>query len=107
MGKKTRRGPLNSVVDNDQVGEGSALLEVTEAVRESGKYNVWEADGSEDKPKFKVRLRSFCMFVLVLNSKETIRLGAKHPTPSSTNCYSSSPNPSPWDLLQSTRGGPF
>lgn len=56
LGKKNRRGPLNSVVDHDQVGEGSALMEVTEAVKESGKYNVWDADDvEENKSKFKVR----------------------------------------------------
>lgn len=58
MGKKNRRGPLNSVVDHDQVGEGSALLEVSEAVQKSGKYDVWSAqDLDVDQLKVKVRTK--------------------------------------------------
>ena len=57
MGRKNRRGPLNSIVDHDQVGEGSALMEVSEAVKESGKYDVWNMDiVGVEKPKVKVRL---------------------------------------------------
>lgn len=41
MGKRTRKGPLNSIVDHAQLGEGSALMEVSEAARKSGGYDVW------------------------------------------------------------------
>ncbi|KAI0060390.1 tumor suppressor protein Gltscr2 [Artomyces pyxidatus] len=54
IGRKDRKGPLNSLVDHTQFGEGSALLEVSEAVRKSGQYDVW-TEGAEDSPKVKVR----------------------------------------------------
>lgn len=44
MGKRNVRGPFNAVMDPTEFGAGSALLEVTEAVKESGKYNVWEEE---------------------------------------------------------------
>lgn len=47
IGKRPRRGPLSSVVDPTEVGEGSALMEVTEAVKNSGTYDVWQGDDSE------------------------------------------------------------
>ncbi|KAI9464053.1 tumor suppressor protein Gltscr2 [Lactarius psammicola] len=43
IARKDRRGPLNSIVDPSQPGEGSALLEVSEAVKKSGQYDVWSA----------------------------------------------------------------
>ncbi|TFY75765.1 hypothetical protein EWM64_g8248 [Hericium alpestre] len=51
MGKKTRKGPLNSVVDHDQFGEGSAMLDVSEAVKQSGQYDVWTEDVEGTKVK--------------------------------------------------------
>ncbi|KAI0074340.1 P60-like protein [Panus rudis PR-1116 ss-1] len=49
IGKKVRKGPFNAVMDPTEVGAGSALLEVTEAVKKSGTYDVWGAkDESED-----------------------------------------------------------
>ncbi|KAI0033005.1 ribosome biogenesis protein Nop53/GLTSCR2 [Vararia minispora EC-137] len=54
IARKDRRGPLNSYVHHDQVGEGSALMEVSNAVRESGKYDVWGMEeavkGTKVKP---------------------------------------------------------
>ncbi|KAI0041261.1 P60-like protein [Auriscalpium vulgare] len=41
IGRKDRKGPLNSLVDPTQPGEGSAPLEVSEAVKQSGQYDVW------------------------------------------------------------------
>ncbi|KAF8465863.1 tumor suppressor protein Gltscr2 [Russula ochroleuca] len=41
IARKDRRGPLNSIVDPSQPGAGSALLEVSEAVKQSGQYNMW------------------------------------------------------------------
>ncbi|KAH9974349.1 tumor suppressor protein Gltscr2 [Lactifluus volemus] len=43
IARKDRRGPLNSIVDPSQPGEGSALLEVTEAVKKSGQYDMWSS----------------------------------------------------------------
>ncbi|KAH9000566.1 tumor suppressor protein Gltscr2 [Lactarius hatsudake] len=44
IARKDRRGPLNSIVDPSQPGAGSALLEVSEAVKNSGQYDVWSAE---------------------------------------------------------------
>ncbi|KAG6828135.1 hypothetical protein H0H92_009089 [Tricholoma furcatifolium] len=41
IGKRPRKGPLNSVIDPTEFGAGSALLEVSEAVKNSGTYDVW------------------------------------------------------------------
>jgi nucleolar protein 53 len=46
IARKDRRGPLNSLVDPSQPGAGSALLEVSEAVKKSGQYDVWSADAA-------------------------------------------------------------
>jgi nucleolar protein 53 len=57
IARKDRRGPLNSIVDPTQPGEGSALLEVSEAVKKSGQYDVWSAQaiaGLDDGVKVKV-----------------------------------------------------
>ncbi|KAI0701935.1 ribosome biogenesis protein Nop53/GLTSCR2 [Cytidiella melzeri] len=42
IGKRPRHGPFNAVMDHTEPGAGSALMEVTEAVKQSGKYDVWE-----------------------------------------------------------------
>lgn len=36
-----RKGPLNSYVDPTEFGAGSAILEVSEAVKASGGYDPW------------------------------------------------------------------
>lgn len=43
VGKRPRKGPFNAIMDPTEVGAGSALLEVSEAAKNSGTYNVWEA----------------------------------------------------------------
>ena len=47
IGKRPRRGPLSSIVDSTEAGQGSALMEVTEAVKNSGTYDVWQGDDNE------------------------------------------------------------
>ena len=47
MGKKLKRGPFNAYVDPDQVGEGSAMLELTEAAKKAGTYDVWAEEVPE------------------------------------------------------------
>ena len=44
MGKRLRRGPFNAYVDPDQVGEGSAMLELSEAAKQAGTYDVWAGE---------------------------------------------------------------
>ncbi|TFK52820.1 tumor suppressor protein Gltscr2 [Heliocybe sulcata] len=48
MGKRARRGPLNSYVDETEAGSGSALLEVSEAAKRSGGYDVWSSKKEEE-----------------------------------------------------------
>ncbi|EPS96384.1 hypothetical protein FOMPIDRAFT_1130553 [Fomitopsis schrenkii] len=43
MGKRPRKGPFNAIMDPTEVGAGSALLEVSEAAKNSGTYDVWDA----------------------------------------------------------------
>jgi nucleolar protein 53 len=41
IGKRKRTGPSNSAIDPSEIGKGSALLEASEAVKQSGTYDVW------------------------------------------------------------------
>ncbi|KAI0827318.1 P60-like protein [Trametes gibbosa] len=50
MGKRLRKGPFGAYVDPDQVGEGSALLELSEAAKKAGEYDVWTEDAPEKVP---------------------------------------------------------
>lgn len=43
IGKRARKGPFNAIMDHAELGAGSALLEVSEAVKQSGQYDVWGA----------------------------------------------------------------
>ncbi|KAI0672234.1 P60-like protein [Trametes maxima] len=52
MGKRLRKGPFNAYVDPDQVGEGSAMLELSEAAKKAGEYDVW-AEDVPDRPTVK------------------------------------------------------
>lgn len=69
MGKRMRRGPFNSIMDPTEFGNGSGLLELSEAVKKSGTYDAWAEENEEEdvemeggfgteavkKPKNKVR----------------------------------------------------
>ncbi|PSS34225.1 hypothetical protein PHLCEN_2v1735 [Hermanssonia centrifuga] len=48
MGKRVRKGPFNAVIDPTEVGAGSAMLEMSEAVKSSGQYDMWNRNGSEE-----------------------------------------------------------
>ncbi|KAG8787998.1 hypothetical protein FRC19_010000 [Serendipita sp. 401] len=50
IAKHTRSGPLNSVVDTSEVGNGSALMETTAAVKSSGKYDIWSLNTTSAIP---------------------------------------------------------
>ncbi|KAF8921183.1 tumor suppressor protein Gltscr2 [Mucidula mucida] len=41
IAKRPRKGPLNSYVDPTEIGAGSAIMGLTEAVRRSGGYDPW------------------------------------------------------------------
>jgi nucleolar protein 53 len=51
VGKRARRGPLDSYQDETEFGKGSALLELSEAAKRSGEYNVWEEEEEEELPE--------------------------------------------------------
>lgn len=48
VAKRMRRGPFNAVMDPTEFGSGSALLELSEAAKASGRYNVWEEEVQEE-----------------------------------------------------------
>ncbi|KAG5735715.1 hypothetical protein E4T56_gene7495, partial [Termitomyces sp. T112] len=41
IGKRPRKGPFDSIIDPTEFGAGSAMLEISEAVKKSGRYDVW------------------------------------------------------------------
>ncbi|KAF5373463.1 hypothetical protein D9615_009513 [Tricholomella constricta] len=41
IGKRPRKGPFNSVIDPTEFGAGSAIVELSEAVKSSGTYDAW------------------------------------------------------------------
>jgi nucleolar protein 53 len=43
-----RKGPLNTYIDPTEFGAGSAILEVSEAVKNSGAYDAWAEDKVEE-----------------------------------------------------------
>lgn len=65
IGKRMRRGPLNSVMDPTEFAAGSAILEVSEAAKKSGRYDAWAPvveeevkDGLETVKKKPVKVSS-------------------------------------------------
>ena len=44
IARRTQRGPFNAIIDPTEFGAGSALIDVSEAVKKSGKYGIWEED---------------------------------------------------------------
>ena len=72
---RQRRGPFNTIIDPRESGAGSAPVDVSEAVKESDKYDIWEEDiGMLD---IKVR-QTICS---VHPEIECFRKGALHLTP--------------------------
>ena len=88
MGKRLRRGPFGAFVDPNQVGEGSAMLELSEAAKKAGTYDVW----SEDVPEqvaVKVRFaharrghpRAPSVLVLIRTLGDALRVGTADGAP--------------------------
>ncbi|KAF9781149.1 P60-like protein [Thelephora terrestris] len=44
IARRARRGPFKAIIDPTEFGAGSALIDVSEAVKKSGKYDIWEED---------------------------------------------------------------
>lgn len=49
IGKRARKGPFNAVLDHTEFGAGSALLEISEAAKKSGSYDVWTQSQEEER----------------------------------------------------------
>ncbi|GJE86349.1 Nop53 domain-containing protein [Phanerochaete sordida] len=49
MAKKARKGPFNAIMDHTEFGAGSALLELSEAAKQSGGYDVWTQPQEEEE----------------------------------------------------------
>ncbi|KAG7445321.1 P60-like protein [Guyanagaster necrorhizus] len=47
IAKRPRQGPFNSIVDPTEFGAGSAVIGLTEAVKNSGQFDPWAADAEE------------------------------------------------------------
>jgi hypothetical protein len=64
VGKRARRGPLDSYQDKTEFEKCSALLEVSEAAKQSGRFDVWACDGGDVdgtwKPRPKVLVFAKC-----------------------------------------------
>ncbi|KAK2463351.1 hypothetical protein APHAL10511_004662 [Amanita phalloides] len=44
IAKRPRKGPLNSVLDPSEYKSGSSIVELSAAVKASGKYNIWQRE---------------------------------------------------------------
>ena len=44
IARRPRRGPFNAIIDPTEIGAGSAPMDVSEAVKKSGQYDIWEED---------------------------------------------------------------
>jgi nucleolar protein 53 len=44
IARRPRRGPFNAIIDPTEFGAGSAPVDVSEAVKKSGQYDIWEKD---------------------------------------------------------------
>lgn len=62
IAKRPRKGPFNAVMDHTEFGAGSAIIDVSAAVKHSGSYDPWIVEEVEDvadglehtkKPKIK------------------------------------------------------
>ena len=69
IGKRPRKGPFNSAVDPAEFGAGSVIIELSEAMKASGKYDPWvEADAPveaewEGMEKLKQMKVNVCYFI--------------------------------------------
>lgn len=48
IGKRPRKGPFNSIVDPTEFGAGSAIIGLSEAVKNSGDYDPWVSIEEEE-----------------------------------------------------------
>lgn len=48
IAKRPRKGPFNAVMDHTEFGAGSALIDISAAVKHSGSYDPWVAEEVEE-----------------------------------------------------------
>jgi nucleolar protein 53 len=94
LAKRPRKGPFNSVMDPTEFGAGSAVLELSEAVKESGKYDPWaandvpteqELEGMEKLKRAKVKVRRSSSGPVGLSDLQVRHAGSS--TPASTRYH--------------------
>ncbi|KAG2129180.1 P60-like protein [Suillus bovinus] len=51
IAKRPRKGPFNAVMDHTEFGAGSALIDVSAAVKHSGSYDPWAMEKVEERPE--------------------------------------------------------
>lgn len=51
IAKRPRKGPLNSIMDPTEFAAGSAVVELSEAVKASGTYDAWTPEPEEEEMK--------------------------------------------------------
>ena len=108
IGKKMRKGPFNAVMDPTEVGAGSALLELSEAAKKSGEYDVWaegdnDADDEQDEeviPKKAAPKVSADATILVTYLPWMALTEARSPSSSQTYCSTRGPLTTRRHLLQ-------
>jgi len=61
IAQRPRRGPFNAILDPTEFGAGSAPIDVSDAVKGSGQYDIWEEDIEmlDIKVRLKYRFRLF------------------------------------------------
>jgi len=50
IAKKPRKGPFNAIMDPTEFGAGSASIDVTDAVKNSGTHDLWTSTVEESLP---------------------------------------------------------
>jgi len=64
MAKRPRKGPFNSILDPSEYKSGMSVVELSQAVKASGRYDPWQSeeevvlpDGLETVQKKKIKVR--------------------------------------------------
>jgi nucleolar protein 53 len=52
ISKRPRKGPFNSIIDPTEFGAGSAIIGLSEAVKESGTYDPWVEEDAQPEEEF-------------------------------------------------------
>jgi len=97
-----RKGPLNSYVDPTEFGAGSAILEVSEAAKASGKYDPWADVGGDGEDK-EEEIKDGMETVGKAKVKVSLILASRPPSPAGRNRTRSNNGASPRNVIQPSR----